>query len=181
MKSRRGQESFGISFGVIFSVIIIIFIVAVAIYAIVHFLNLNKCAQVGMFFDELQKEIDKAWQSQFYNAPYDGTLPSSGLLKSGAEYVCFGTETQQGSGGVNDDKLKDELFSKYFANQENNVFIYPPDKVCGGEFFSTKLKHVDFNPVETNFFCQKITDGKVPITIQKSSEETLVKITATGT
>lgn len=176
--SKRGDGIFGMSFGVIFSIILIIFIIATAIYAIVYFMGLNKCTQVGLFFHDLQDEIDRAWQADNYDASYDGTLPASGLLRTSDEEikVCFGTLSQIPNGRNNED-IQEKLKDEYLANEEHNVFIFPPDNSCPS-LFSTKLKHV--NP-STKFFCTLVdkTKSKVHVKLRKSTSEALVNITET--
>ena len=61
---KRGQIQ--ISFGMIFSIIIIIAIVAVSIYVITIFLDFNKCGKVVLFYEDLEEEIQKAWESPSY-------------------------------------------------------------------------------------------------------------------
>src|SRR3989344_725215 len=88
--SKRGQEVMGMSISTILSIFIIAIIIAVAIYAIVHFLNINKCANVGLFYDSLQSEVNKAWASGRYIDVFEKEIVSSGALKTSVEFVCFG-------------------------------------------------------------------------------------------
>ena len=59
--NKRGQID--ISFGMIFSIILIIAVVGVAFYVINNFIELKKCTEIGLFYDDLKKYIDEAWQS----------------------------------------------------------------------------------------------------------------------
>ena len=52
---KRGQLQ--ISFGMIFSIILIIAFVALAVYVIMIFLDTGKCANTGLFKNDLQQEI----------------------------------------------------------------------------------------------------------------------------
>ena len=72
-----------ISFGMIFSVILIIAIIGVSFYAINYFLNLGKCAEISLFYQGFQNEIDEAWSSEIVKTTFVGKLPVE------IESVCF--------------------------------------------------------------------------------------------
>ena len=156
---KRGQFIFGLSFGVIFSIIIIIAIIAVAIYTITHFLSLSNCAQVALFYEDLQKEVDRAWNSGKYSNEFKGKIPS------GIKTVCFGKFTQDSS--IEDGQFKSEVFGS-----TRNVFLYPLEKACEGEGFSYNLKHA----TTENFFCENAIDGKINVRIVKQTTEALAKL-----
>ena len=89
MKNKRGEGVFGLSFSMIFSIILIIFFIIVAFIAIRAFLNMQKTMQISSFFDELQYNVDVAWNSDSSDFVFNYTLPS------GVEYVCFVNLTEK--------------------------------------------------------------------------------------
>ncbi len=167
---KRAQTVFGMSFGVIFSIIIIIFILAVAIYAINYFLGANNCAKVGLFFSDLQDEIDKAWTSGSYQDKFEGTLPN------GIEVLCIGKLFGTDPLDPNYQEIKSDLELQYSGSGEANIFLHPTEKACDGRLFSQILKHVDIQPLN-KFSCAPLTDSKIFINLQKGTTDSLVKVT----
>ena len=162
---KRAQEVFGLSFGIIFSIIITIAIIASAFFAIKHFLGINKCAQIGLFYNDFQNEIDRAWNSGTYTQRYFGnSLPNE------IKFVCFGNlaltaESDSAS-------IRSELESLNPAD-DANIFFYPP-KECP-EIFSNRLEHTDIQ----QFFCKPVSDGKLTSEVVikfNDLEDNLVKI-----
>jgi hypothetical protein len=160
---KRGDLN--ISFNMIFSIIIIIAIIAVAFYVINSFMDLSKCSQAGLFYDDLKNYINKAWQAGMHKDKFEANLPS------GIENVCFGTISQ--SADKDSAEIKKEI-TKYFINEaKNNVFLYPLNKACDGELSSIKLEHIE----TANFFCVPVKDGKITIHSEKTQFDSAVKIT----
>jgi len=179
---KRGQAIFGMSFSVIFSIIIIVFIIATAFFAIKHFLGLNQCTQVGFFYSELQEEIEGAWASSpgsEYSDIYEGKLPASGLFSSKIEYVCFGSLSPQVSGEYQNEQAAIIDYLGY-DETDNNFFFYPPEKACGGDLSSFKLKcrdgKTDCMQTSSSFFCVPNSDGKVSIKLEKLGTESMVTV-----
>ena len=163
MLNKKAQESFGISYGVIFSIILIIVIIGVAFYAISNFLSINECSETGFFYDDLQKEIDKAWTSDQYRDSFKGGLPF------GIEKVCLGNLTQTcGS----DCAIRNEFASIYSSSGSANIFLYPPEKACENRLFSNVLSHVNIS----EFFCIDADNDKVEIKLEKMSSDVLVRV-----
>ncbi len=161
---KRGQGVFGMSFGMIFSIILIIFILAAAFFVIRNFLNLSECADTGLFYDDLQNEVDKAWKSSFYQDIFEVKLPSR------ITYVCFGgLEKETASAGERE--KRDELKSEHGSNSDN-VFLYPNSKACDSRLASYNLTHVDIE----KFFCIPESGGKLSVKLEKGSFDALVKV-----
>lgn len=59
---KRGQIK--LSFGMIFSIILIIIFLAVVFYVISSILNLSQKAQIGIFIDDFQQDINNAWKQE---------------------------------------------------------------------------------------------------------------------
>lgn len=159
---KRGQVQ--MSFGMIFSIIVIIAIVAIASYVIINFLRLGKCTEIGLFYDELKREVNKAWQSTIYRDVFN-----KGKLPSGIEYVCFG-ELNKGYGG-REYKEQFDFLSRYMR-QDKNVFVYPTQNACDSNLAFLKLEHIEI----MEFFCVPVVDGKVSIKMEKDEFDALVKL-----
>ncbi|MCA9485431.1 MAG: hypothetical protein KC506_01145, partial [Nanoarchaeota archaeon] len=128
---KKGQAIFGMSFGTIFSIIIIIAIVFVAFFAIRHFLKINKCTQIGFFYEELGDKVESVWTSGGANDIFIGTLPASGILSSKITHVCFGDLSQRTSGDAESQSVGSDLEEFYRTSDlDENVFMYPPEETC---------------------------------------------------
>lgn len=158
---KKGE--FQLSFSMIFSIIVIIAIIGIAFYVITYFLSLSKCTEVGLFYDDFKKHIDRAWRASIHedsNALKDSTLPSS------IEFVCFGNHTQTPL-----DKYKKQY--NYFRGYEDeNFFLYPANKACDGELSALKLEHVRTE----NFFCVPVKNNRIKIKTIKDYSDSLVTI-----
>jgi hypothetical protein len=156
---KRGQIQ--ISFGMIFSIIMIIATIAISFYVITYFIKIGRCSEISLFYDDLNKRVDKAWASPITREVYTSNLPS------GIESVCFGSLLTV---PVNYGKEYDVL--KKYRNQKANVFLYPLTKSCSNSapFYYIKNAEID------GFFCIEVISGKVSINIKKDSTDALVKI-----
>ena len=148
-----------ISFGMIFSIILIIAIIGVSFYAISYFLNLSTCTEISLFYDEFQKEVDRAWNSEITKKTFSSRLPRK------IESVCFYDEGAIGT-GEEYQSLKD-----YFRTR-SNMFMYPPEKSCSQE--SKKVEHVDLS--ELGWHCFESRNGEITIPLEKGSFDSLVRI-----
>ncbi len=171
--NKRGQEVMGMSFSTIMSIIIIIVIIAVAIYAIVYFLSINKCTNVGFFYDDLQSEVDRQWTAGRGNEIFEKEVISSGAMRSGVQFVCFGNLNQTANG---DDRERQDSFKFGNYNRNSNVFMYPGEKSCAG-LASKKIDHLK----TTNFFCLDVkeADGKVRVKLAIEKSDSLVTLSKT--
>ncbi len=148
MRGKKGEGAVSLSYGLIFSIIIIVAILAVSFYAIKSFVNLSRCGEVGIFYDGLQDEINRAWTSGAYEDGFDGTLPA------GIEKVCFGELSSTPIAAYSG--YYEEIQDLEYVS-DANIFLFPPDKACEGDLFSNKLEHVVFD----DFFCADVSKGKV--------------------
>ena len=171
--NKRGQGIFGLSYGAIFSIILIIAIIGVAIFAINHFLNLNNCTQIGLAFDKLQDEVNKAWTSGIYVDTYEIDLPQEGFFKSGIDNVCFGALSLPPEAAAVTIKANIEDFD---PDAQGNFFFNPPENACDGDFADFNLEH--FETSSGSFFCVKVQNGKAEIRLDKQSTDSSVKISA---
>ena len=159
-RGRKGQLE--LSFTMIFSIIIIIAIIGTAFYVITYFLNLSRCTDVGLFYSDLQKRVDKAWASEKAQETFTGKLPS------GIKEVCFGNLNQS---NVAEYKEEYELFRRYF-NLNKNTFLFPPARACDINLAYYSLNHAQM----PEFFCTPAKDGTVSFKLAKTSFDALVKV-----
>jgi hypothetical protein len=174
--SKKGQGVFGMSYGVIFSIFIIIAIISVAFYAITYFLGLNECSRVGFFFQDLQEEVDKAWTSGKHKSTFVGEIPTSGILKTRIEQVCFG-RLADGDGNGPNGELKEDVYYDWDSPDapSHNVFMYPSKESCDGDFYFVEIEHVKVIS-EGGFFCTEVDDGKVRVKLSKETFEDIVSL-----
>ena len=162
---RKGLE---MAFNMIFSIIIIIAIVGMAIYAIVFFLNFNKCASVAQFFLNFEDKVESQWlqTNSFFDEEVSYPLPSS------VDEVCFWDADP-----VNlPDEYIEKLSSLRFS--DSNVFLVPIDSSCLIHY-QVKSKGgtplLDLSDVQ-NFHCEPVIKGKVTIHLKKDISDALIKI-----
>ena len=161
---KRGQ--FEISFGVIFSIIIIIAIIGVSAYVLVGLLDTGKCASIGLFYDEIKDETDRAWKSSSYSNVLDFKIEDE------IEFVCFGNLDQEY------DSSFEEQYKSFFRykSQDNNLFLYPLEKACDGSLASTKIEHYETR----EFFCVANENEIVSIKLSKGSFDALPLVEKNG-
>lgn len=164
---KRGQMH--LPFGMIFAIILIAVFLVVAVIAIRYFLNWQKCGQVGLFYEDLQQEVDNVWESQstkgqVFSAP----------LPNGIEYVCFADLSREASV---DDKIHREIYNDLKKNviYGHNIFLWPKKRAC--EMASREIKHIDVEEIisEKNPYCVK-NNGKVRFKLEKGFYDDLVGI-----
>jgi len=163
-RSKRAQQIMGMSFGVIFSIFLIIFFIVIAGVVINVFLKSQKCAQIGIFLQDFQAEIDSAWNSQSITTDFEGKLPSK------LDFVCFANLSERLDNG--DIGMDISLFE----GSESNLFLYPVENSCN--LPNHKINHIDLSQLvfRENPFCIPINNGNIIIKVEKNTGERLVKI-----
>ncbi len=78
-----------LSFGMIFSIFLIIIFISFAIYAIIKFVGLQHVAQIEIFKNDLQADVNKMWQSQ------QGSQVKKYYLPKKISEVCFEEDESQ--------------------------------------------------------------------------------------
>ena len=166
-RNKKAQGVFGMSFGVIFSIILIVFILVVAGIAIKHFLNLKKCAQVGMFIDDLNGDVGDAWRSTKSTNDFDYILPSA------LDYVCFANLSNNPKGSY-DEKVYSDISIYQHANA--NMFFYPRENACDMPYVN--VEHLDIEKITNskNPYCFEIKNGKVIINVEMEFRGGLVNL-----
>jgi len=165
-KSKRSQQLFGLPFSVLFSIILIIFFIVIAFIAIRHFLGLRDCTQIGLFIEDLQTDVDRAWGSQSSSFEFSGSLPSN------LDYVCFANLSNSFKGGNIESKVYSDISIYQYADA--NLFFYPRENACDMPYH--KIKHINVKRIIglKNPYCIEIKNGNVVIDIEKEFGEGLV-------
>jgi hypothetical protein len=157
LNSKRSQEVFGMQFSMIFSIIIIVAVLAVAFYVIGYFIKFQRCAQAGTFLNDLENEVKEAYESSFYDT---GDDPFARPLPSSIKLVCIADVNQEG-----DTEEEKEIIAalRRYANQDSNVFLYPPQKVCT----EGRSRYIDYIEGKEGLYCFEVNNGKVEIGIKR--------------
>ena len=156
VNSKRAQHTVGLPFGIIFAIFLIIVFIVIAFIAIRHFLDIGECSSVGLFYDELQGEVDDVWATQESDSVFEIDLPS------GVQKVCFGNLTDEIT--QTDAVLNDYDEISIYKYQEANIFLIPPGEACEMQF--TKIEHINIT---------KITETRNPYCVDVSRDLVLKK------
>jgi hypothetical protein len=161
-RGKKAQETFGLSFSMIFAIFLIAASAFVAFYVINHFLNLNKCTQVGFFYTDLGDRVNDLWLSDKGEFTFTGEIPSAGIFRTKITYACLGNLTQQYL--RNNDRIKQEELMRKGLPLRHNAFLYPSSAACD-DLASNVIPHLTID----KFFCTNVTNGKVYIKLFKLS------------
>ena len=163
---KKGQVAFGMSFSMIFSILLIIFFIIVAFIAIRAFLRTKDCAQIGIFYEDFETEVKRAWNSQKASFDFKGGLPSK------LQYVCFANLSRNAKGEYEDIGRDIGVYQGLGAN----TFLYPKEKACDMAY--KNVKHLDVESITktVNPYCIPIREGRIDIKIEKRFNEGLVRI-----
>lgn len=161
MENKRGQIE--LSFGMIFSVILIIAFVAVAIYAVMMFLNLKKCTDTGLFKEDFQQKIDMAWNSPESKTEFKMALPSS------IDSVCF-IDTNKKYDSEYEDVIR-------YGYKDANMFFWPIKNTCK-DLGGFKMNHIEIANLTSisNPYCITNSKGIITISLEKGFYDSLVRI-----
>ena len=165
-KMKNKKADIQISFNMIFSIILIIVFIVTATYVIKKFINTSQCSQIGIFKNDLQNEIDKAWAStgeSVYSKSFD--IPSK------ITYICFADKNKTYTG-----TYKDYARDFKYSNPGNNFFFVPMKNAC--DFKTLTIKHIDIKKTTSsiNPYCIPVKNGKVDVRIVKGITDSLVCI-----
>lgn len=165
-KMKRGKlGQIELSFGVIFSIILIIAFIAVAIYAIMMFLSTKKCAEIGLFKNDLQEAVNAAWNGEETNTDFKRSLPVS------LDFACFIDTTKPEKGNYH-------YYNNVTALGKNfNMFFWPIKNACKGQG-TFNIEHINLEKIteSKNPYCIQNVNGKTTIKIEKRFSEMLVKL-----
>ena len=140
--------------------------IAFSVFAIQKFLELQEIAQVSIFADNLQADIDKMWRGSQGSAQKEYVLPKAVI------YICFTDYSSVKKGEYGN--LYDDLLQTYFERE--NFFFSPVGSAQGLD--SKEIKHLDLEKITENKnpFCIENINGKVKLIIKKNFGEALVTI-----
>lgn len=147
--NKRGQLQ--LSFSMIFSIFIIIVTLAVAFYVIREFVQTSSCSSIQLYYDALEREIDKVWRSSGAQLTFSHAVPSS------VKAVCFGNPAELESRFAAEKSALGR-----FAGQEKNAFIVPLQ--CGTQTSARTVQHA----VIEKAFCVPAVKEKVSFRLQKA-------------
>jgi len=160
--NKRGQQIMGLPFSMIFAILLIVVFIVAAFMGVRFFLSFGKTSSVGLFYRELQKNVNDAWNGQSSSAHFKINLPS------GVKKVCFAnlsaTITNR---GTEYDYIRD------FFIYDANTFLIPPGEGQGMEW--KLIKHIDIPKIteRKNPYCVDVAEG---LTIKKGFYDKLVWI-----
>lgn len=169
--NKRGQVMH-MPFQMIFSLMLIAIFLVVAFFVIMNFLNVQNCAQVGLFQRDLQDKITSIWNSQEAEQTFESNLPTS------VKYICFLNFTRaKVLTGLNSEQrqIADQVYDDlevYYKNKKADFFLYPVKSGCNMAY--KWLAHIDTNTVP-NPYCIA-NSGKVRIKLYKSFDDVSVKV-----
>jgi hypothetical protein len=164
--SKKAQNFLGMSFSTIFSIILIISFIIAAIIAISTFLNFQKCAQIKLFIENFQEQIDESFASSGIKINFKSNIPSS------IKKVCFMNLSKELN--EKDKEIFNEL--EPYVNEEYNMYIHPKEKAC--DLYFNKIRHLNINKItiDNNPFCINVENGKLELRIEKTLSESLVSL-----
>jgi hypothetical protein len=150
---KKAQQVMGMSFGMIFSLFLIVIFIAIAFIAIKAFLGTQEAVNAGLFYQELQEEVDASWNGQASEANFKINLPSK-ITK-----VCFANLSAEITGSK-EEYGQIENYEVYDAN----VFLIPPKNARDLAYKS--IDHLDI---------EKITSNENPYCVDSSSSLSIKK------
>ena len=152
----------GMSFGMIFAIFMIVVFFVIAFISVRSFLDIGGAAEVGLFWNDLQEEIDDAWKGQSSSSEFKAKLPK------GVEKICFADLNGRITG-----PQEDYLALRDFEIYEANAFLIPPGTADGLEF--KQLEHIDLVKIieDKNPYCVSVKENLV---IEKDFYDKLVII-----
>jgi hypothetical protein len=166
IQSKKAEGVFGISFGMIFSIILIVFFLAAAFIAIKAFLGWQKTAEIGLFFDKLQTDINYAWNSE------SASFNSSSTLPSGITYVCF---VNLSSPSFNANTIEKQILNevkKGYLDPTKNLYLYSPNKDYGINWRT--ITHV--GSFSRNPLCIPVVNSVISVKIERSFSDKYPRI-----
>ena len=178
IKKRKGlfagkEAQLQISFEMIFTMLIIAVFLVVVFFVIQHFLEVKRCADIGLFSRQLQESVDEVWKSQEASTFFEREMPS------GLEYACF-ADLKQGLNLESVDSSRRggisgvyESLSAYFKYRSANFFLYPWKNACS--MAASDIKHISLAG-KSNPLCFSEDGGMVKIRLVKGFNDALVRI-----
>lgn len=140
-------------FGIIFAIFLIVIFIIIAFNVTKHFMEVGQCSSVGLFYDELQAEVDDIWSSQAGEKDFEMNLPT------GIKKICFGDLM-----GTISNPGEDYDSISIYDVEEANTFLLPPEKACRMAY--KNIKHINVSKISSvkNPYC---VDVSQPLKLKK--------------
>ena len=138
MMNKKGQlleKPFMFLFITIVGALVFIF----GIYLVKSLMQTSDCAQVGLFVNDLRKNVDR-----YYNFDFGSSTKISLRLPNSIEYVCFKNNNED-LDKAKLDKIDQNLFT-ILDNSKDNVIFTPINK-CDKTFFKVDKIIIKNNPL----------------------------------
>jgi hypothetical protein len=166
----KAQSIMGMPFTMIFSIILMVFFVVVAFIAIRAFLSSRDCAQIGIFYDSLETEVKRAWNSQGTSFEFPGEEKIR--LPKKLTHICFTNLSNRFNGEFGD--FGEEL--SIYEFETSNVFLIPTKSSC--DMPGKYVAHLDMEKItkKGNPYCIEIKGGVFSFNIDKGINKRLVEI-----
>ncbi len=163
---KKAEGVFGMTFSMMFSILLIVFFVVAAFIAIRFFLSFQRTAEIGLFYEELQADVDEAWRANSAEINFNSTLPS------GIEYACFMNLSADALAADAKEKEIYDYLKFSGASWKVNFALWPQDRV--GELGYKEIKNV--NLPDSNPYCIAVKGRAVNIRIEKKFGEALPRV-----
>jgi len=153
----------GMPFSMIFAIFLIIIFIVVAFMGIRFFLDFGRTADVGLFYEDLQKAVDDALAAQdVSDKPFKVHLPDK------IQRVCFANLSAE----ITANREEYDQIEIYEFKQVN-TFLIPPGSAEGMEY--KQIKHLDVAKIteDENPYCVDASDD---LMINKEFYDKLVTI-----
>lgn len=161
MEKRGKKAIMQLPFGMIFSIFLIAIFIVLAFFVIREFLSWKKCADVGLFYRDLEENVDRIFSSQITkNMSFEIKLPS------GIDFACF-VDTEKSLSGEFREKYN-SVFGKNI-----NLFFTPSENACN--MGTKKINRINITELtdKRNPYCLK---NKEEIKLEKGLYDSLVRI-----
>ena len=162
MNNKKAQQVMGMPFSMMFAMFLIVIFIVVAFMGIRFFLDFGRSADVGLFYEDLQKAVNDAWAGQTSSDSFDINLPDT------IQKVCFANLSAEITGNLEDyDQIEIHEF------RIANTFLVPPGGAEGMQY--KQIDHLDIAKIteDENPFC---VDAGDRLMIKKDFYDKLVWI-----
>jgi len=133
---KRAQHTMALPFGLIFSIILIVVFIVIAFIAVKYFLDIGRCSEVGLFYNNFQDKIKDTLQTQKTEDEFEINLPS------GISKICFANFSAEITNNEDYEQIKD------FYLSGANVFLLPPEKACDIPY--KFIQHLNIKAITSN-------------------------------
>ena len=160
--NKRGQQVMGMPFSMMFAIFLIVIFIIVAFMGIRFFLDFGRSADVGLFYEELQKAVDDAWAGQTSSDSFDINLPDA------IQRVCFANLSEEITAN-----LEEYDYIEIYEFRIGNTFLVPPGDAEGMQY--KQIEHIDIARIieDENPYC---VDAGDRLMIKKDFYDKLVWI-----